>query len=307
MHPRTRPTCHDRVGWMTSPENARHTAQLQALGYSSFRSFWGTLGEFISAHDFAFRGMAKAHVMQEGGLEWSRRPQKVLRFYLKCAPDINLHRNPSRAFRFRGHEFAVLGDMFRGSSITRQDWENMVKDEEERGAYASDPNYAGLLSVRFIVEGVPIVQTMHYPQYRSNADSDGCPSGKARLLHSMVSLWSSSINEGFPLHSVGDQHHWIAMPGRYSCSKGSWTWRPFFSRWEDYRPGSHKRLDSTYERLPFDDDVSPKELMAIFGAWVSSCCVFPSDSTVAHDFLIRCSDSSSIDSPLCQYSNGTRS
>ncbi|KAI0737888.1 hypothetical protein C8Q80DRAFT_1347983 [Daedaleopsis nitida] len=224
----------------SAPENMRHHEEARSAGFTSAQMFSQALGEFIQAHVFAFQNIAQACVLREGGVVWSQRPQKLLQFYLESSTSLGLHRNPSRTFKLQKQEFVVLDDIFRVYPPAAADWAAMEPERQKVAAtFASEDTYAGLLPVRFIVEGVDSSQMHFFAQFLPEAPSNERLM-KAALISDIVVFYTGSINTCFPLHHVDGGHPLVSVPGRFTHAQGSWSWKPFFSSWDEYKPDIHK-------------------------------------------------------------------
>ncbi len=239
--------------------------ELQSLGFSSFHGFAEAFSEFLDAHDWALQACAKAFVLQEGGIEWSQNPQKMLWMTLAPASSSGApaRRNSSRILKFKKHEFITLEEKFAEIPETGLKW---AEYEPERQAahrrFSIHPSYVGLLPVMFEVDGVSMTQSLYYPLYRPTRNTTYAQISKHLTLGDILTLCIGSINEGFPLRPIDHASPLLAFPGQYVRHQGTWSWRPFFSDWNCYRRGAFKALDETLSRMTVG--VTVPELMLFF-------------------------------------------
>ncbi|TFK78615.1 hypothetical protein K466DRAFT_68043 [Polyporus arcularius HHB13444] len=227
----------------------------------------GVLGVFGCplGHDWALQACAKAFVLQEGGIEWSQNPQKMLWMTLAPASSSGApaRRNSSRILKFKGHEFITLEEKFAEIPETGLKW---AEYEPERQAahrrFSIHPSYVGLLPVMFEVDGVSMTQSLYYPLYRPTRNTTYAQISKHLTLGDILTLCIGSINEGFPLRPIDHASPLLAFPGQYVRHQGTWSWRPFFSDWNCYRRGAFKSLDETLSRMTVG--VTVPELMLFF-------------------------------------------
>ena len=259
--------CRNSSAFAAKHDMSELSDELKALGFSSPAHFSQILGEFIEGHSWALKSCAKAHVLQEGGIEWTQNPEKMLYFCLVPCTFLGLpsYRNPSRAFKIKAHAFVTLEEQFARVPSTVDDWIRWAPNREAtRTMYALHPMFAGILPVMFDVEGVNMTQLVYYPLFRSEHPRPeqwivDC------MLEDMVELCVASINRNFPLRSnIEGNSPLIALPGRFVYTDSTWTWRQFFSDWSRYRPGAFKELDETLARLKIPDML--EELMMLFRA-----------------------------------------
>ncbi|KAM5542685.1 hypothetical protein V8D89_003646 [Ganoderma adspersum] len=223
-------------------------AGFSSLGYPSFGPALASLAvqEFSEVHEWAFRSLAKAYVLSNGGIEWSQNPPK--RLFLLLAPTATAgtrERNPTRTFRLSSYAFTPFDETLAADPVMVDDparQEGLRKVAVDMWGW--HPAYVGLLPI--------------YP-----AISTG-------RLGDIVLLSGGSINAGIPLRTVdsdsdesGPEGMMLALPGQFVRGQnGSWSWSALFSRWGDCRRGVHQHLDELFDTLTLGD--APGDNIAAF-------------------------------------------
>ena len=262
---RTRAECRKIAQESELPDATNLDREAQSVGFSTIAQFSEAIGEFAEAHDFALKTIAKLHVMQHGGNEWSRTPQKLLTFYLESNTSLGSHRNPSRTFKLKGCQFSVLRDIFAQFPPAAADWAQTEPNRNAiQAAYSRKPAFVCVLPVRLVVEGVNTGRMLFYPLFRPETSADETPMEKVTILSDVLKWFMGSINAGFPLQLITHADNRVPLPGRFTRSHGSWTWGRFFSDWNEYRRGIHKGLDSAIDDLFLGDTIRPDQLMLFF-------------------------------------------
>ncbi|TBU43794.1 hypothetical protein BD309DRAFT_893661 [Dichomitus squalens] len=260
--------CCDATDFTARNNSGQLHSGLRSLGYSDLATFTNTLQEFMEAHTWALRSLAKAHVLRSGGLDWVLNPPKMLYIFLIPASVLGLsERNPARTFRLKSHGFVSLADHALYNSRAAADW---MRSQPTRAVaaelYGRHPLYAGLLPVMFDVEGLNMTFLHNYPLFRPFHPQTLSEPTKNLVLDDILELSAGSINAGLPLRAVeeaGPMGLLFALPGRFVRSQGSsWTWKALFPTWAEYQRGEHQELDETLDKLKAG--ITPSETMIVF-------------------------------------------
>ncbi|RPD59234.1 hypothetical protein L226DRAFT_614064 [Lentinus tigrinus ALCF2SS1-7] len=251
---------HPQSGW---------NQQLQDLGFESVSVFSDAFGQWLDAHQCALRICADVVVIQNGGYDAFQSLQKMFLLALvpRSSTDLPSSRNPSLMFQLKDAAPSVTDNHFARESGFWRDWEQGAPVRAALDAkYHSHPLYAGVLPILVNVEGFELFQIIYIPQFHPNPawlpSAAILAAGRDMILGDMLSLIRGSINEGFPLRSVGLNLHVPALPGTFVRNHGTWTWQALFSDWRLYRRGQHRGLDGTL--ATFRSNILPPELMLSF-------------------------------------------
>ena len=236
-------------------------ASFSAFGYSSPEALAAALQVFAEAHSWSLRSLAKAYVLCEGGIEWSQKPQKMPSLLLATAATVGVREhNPARTFRFSSFRFSLVDDEFPSHSTSSQEADRWARWDPLRkktiDTWSWHPEFAGLLPVVFVIDGLNVGWVQYHPQFRPAHPSSPNPllvdeEAKMAVLKDIITLSGSSINAGIPLRPAegsSPEGIMLALPGRFVRGRSaSWIWTPLFPSWADYRRGVHRDLDDMFD------------------------------------------------------------
>ena len=231
--------------------------------------------EFVDAHRWAIAAVAKAQLLIDGGIEdglhWLQNPPRILWLHLKRRVPRGLPEEShfTCLFNVDGYSFITveqLRDMYGAAGAA--EWDRIIANRapDER-SLASYPLYECSLPVYYSIKEIPgIHYTSFFPLYKSTIPhvlARYSPERQAewhRMKHQLVQdalyFCLHSIDSLFPLRILDEDTSdgRVPLPGRFVRSRGTRVWRPFFTDWNDYRPGFHAGLDDAVRNVRRSQD-----------------------------------------------------
>ncbi len=170
-------------------------------------------------------------------------PPRQLEIILECRHTRGCSLDPASTFELVQSRWETIEE-YTSTPLVAFNWRRSAGSREgAQREYGHDPRFAGMLSVKVVVEGFTPTSGGFFPQYRRSApflqDLHVSAEDIRKMLADVLVLCVSSIRLGLPLQPIQTPQgvSFAAVPGRLVRTNKRWNWEPLLRSWEAYLEG----------------------------------------------------------------------